>query len=191
MVIACLGWGSLIWRPGALPVRATWFSDGPLLPIEFARESTDSRITLVLATAPPVAPVRSLWALMSIADLDTAKRELSAREGTLKKGEPTYVGWWTPMTGNQSPSARVIGAWGATKGLDAIIWTDLPPKFAGQEGRVPTADELITHLRNLPHEKRKNAEEYIRRAPAQIDTAYRRRIEAELGWRPTAAEPTP
>jgi hypothetical protein len=59
----------------------------------------------------------------------------------------------------------------------------LDPKFK-QEKRVPTSDEVIAFLRMLPPEVRSGAEEYIRKTPRQIDTAYRRRIEAELHWTP-------
>ena len=46
-MIVCLGWGSLIWRPGDLPV-VDWRDDGPAVSVEFVRESQDRRLTLVL-----------------------------------------------------------------------------------------------------------------------------------------------
>ncbi len=33
MKIVCLGWGSLIWKPGDLKCNPEWQADGPVLPI--------------------------------------------------------------------------------------------------------------------------------------------------------------
>jgi hypothetical protein len=38
-------------------------------------------------------------------------------------------------------------------------------------------DDLVRHFDALPHEKRKNAERYIRINPRQVDTVHRRSIE--------------
>ena len=37
--VAILGWGSLLWKPETLHNQGKWRSDGPWLPIEFARTS--------------------------------------------------------------------------------------------------------------------------------------------------------
>jgi len=178
MKIACLGWGSLIWDPRGLPIRKPWFKDGPLLPIEFARQSQDFRITLVIEK--DAAYVRSLWALMTNKKLEIAIEELKEREGV----NESAIGFWTQNSSSEHTFIEIIGEWAKLKGLEAVIWTALPPKFDGQNGRVPTIEEVISYLRDLPLLKISYVEEYIRRAPIQIDTDYRRKIEGEFGWSP-------
>ncbi len=53
MKIAYLSWSPLAADPG-------WHSDGPLLPIEFARTSQE-RLIPVLCGEPWVLDVRTLW----------------------------------------------------------------------------------------------------------------------------------
>jgi hypothetical protein len=182
MVVACLAWGSLVWRPEGLPVRRPWFVDGPLLPIEFARQSKGDRLTLVLVDG--AQHVRSLWALMSVGDLELAKSGLAEREGVKSENVQKYIGWWSQDSDSGGPFVAMIREWATQRAVDGIVWTALPPKFEGKEDRVPTAQEVVTFLRRLPHEKRRHAEEYVRRVPLQIDTETRRVIEVELGWCP-------
>ena len=88
--IACLGWGSLIWDLGDLPIRRCWFEDGPLIPLEFARESQDGRITLVVELS--ARPVRSLWALLDGENLEEMRERLRVREG---RPQQEYIGCLT------------------------------------------------------------------------------------------------
>jgi hypothetical protein len=66
--------------------------------------------------------------------------------------------------------------------LDAVIWTDLPSKYNDVEGQVPTIDEAISYLLSVDINIWETAQEYIRRAPKQIDTEFRRRFEVGFGW---------
>ena len=176
--IACLGWGSLIWDPRNLPIRRYWFDDGPLIPIEFARQSKDDRITLVIA--PGARPVRSLWALMDSDSLDEAREQLQLREGT---ENPDYIGNWSRK--QESPrDIPKLSEWAAARNIHSVIWTALPPGLKGDDNEHPGVEDVLRHLRALSGTARDNAERYIRRAPRQIDTDYRRRIEAELEWSP-------
>jgi hypothetical protein len=179
MKIACLGWGSLVWDARSLHVRSEWFADGPLLPIEFARESKDKRVTLVITPGSP--PLRSLWALSSLDSVDAAKADLASREEIKDKNVQYSIGVWQQAGKAQAGADPEIWRWAARLNLDAVVWAKLKPRFGGQE-RVATADEVIAHLHGLSHEQRANAERYVRMTPRQIDTPYRRRMEQEFGW---------
>jgi hypothetical protein len=181
MKIACLAWGSLVWDPQVLPIQKCWFKDGPLLPIELARHSRTDCITLVIV--PGVRDVRSLWTPLIVPDLDTAKLKLAEREGIKTEDIPRYIGYVSSTESSNGQSAEVIRRWASYIGLDAVVWTNLPPKFQN-EARVPTVEEVIAFLQTRPPETKKRAEEYIRKTPRQIDTEYRRRIEVELNWTP-------
>lgn len=180
MKIACIGWGSLIWEPRGLPIRGRWFTDGPFLPVEFLRKSRDGRITLVLSTT--AAPVRTLWCWLSTSSLAAAVTSLREREGIPPEYEDRNIGRWPPKTNNDTICTS-IAEWAHEKEIDAVVWTNLSAKFPGGEGE-PSVEQVIEYLDNLQAEKRSAAEEYVRRAPLQIDTEYRRAIERELGWKP-------
>lgn len=182
MRIACLGWGSLVWDPRDLLIRRKWFSDGPLLPVEFCRKSSDGRITLVVVPEKP--RVRTLWVLSSTEVLGDAIESLRAREGIPERNVSEHIGRWIC---HREDNARVdpeIRDWADKMKLDAVLWTALPPKFDGDDGETPNAEQVLDYLQDLPYEKKRHAEEYVRRTPIQIDTEYRRLIEMRLGWLP-------
>ena len=172
--IACLGWGSLIWDPRELPIQRYWFDDGPLVRVEFARKSGDERVTLVLHHE--AQPVRSLWALMEANDVEMARQHLGSREGIPERKRLDCIGAWP----ESSPDCIVgLDDWARAKQLDAVVWTALSSNL--KQGQS-LADQVIEHLQSLVGSKRDAAERYIRRAPRQIDTKVRQRIEAELQW---------
>ena len=78
MTIACLGWGSLCWDARELPVHE-WRKDGPILPLEFARQSQDGRITLAVTVGG--TELQTLWAELSAVSLEDAANLLRSREG--------------------------------------------------------------------------------------------------------------
>jgi hypothetical protein len=183
-MIVCLGWGSLIWRRENLPVVEPWLQDGPSLPIEFARQSDNGRITLVVIASRSVCPV--LWAALNLANLDDARRVLSEREGpgvNLRR-----VAHWSRANSSDRPETAMIGAWAEEKGFEAVVWTALGPRVGGENGRVPTETEVVSYLNTLNGAQRADAEKYVRCAPAQIRTPYRAAIETALGWMPLALE---
>lgn len=179
--IACLGWGSLVWDPRSLPVRGLWHDDGPLVSVEFVRQSKDGRLTLVIV--PSAEPVRVLWALLDPKlDLDGAAAALREREGIHSKRDG-HIGRW--HTGVEEPSQLPgITSWSESRGIGGVVWTNLPPKFGGVDGSAPNLDDAIAYLRSLSGTAYEEARRYVELAPRQIDTKYRRRFEAELSWAP-------
>lgn len=184
--IACIGWGSLVWDDKRhLPLLSRWHEDGPLLPVEFARESDGRRITLVICNVTP--RVRSLWAVADAVDVSTARQQLGLRE--YPKASPqwieTEIGYWDKCSGKSHGSeAETIALWAESKGLAGAVWTSLPCGFRGRtrRGIMPTGETIVAHLRGLTGEERDEAEKYVRCAPTQIDTPFRRLIVEQLGW---------
>lgn len=174
-MIACLGWGSLVWDPRGLAIRTEWFSDGPLLPVEFVRQSRDGRMTLVVDSSS--MPVRVLWAAMDCANAAMARESLRQREETSLR----EIGVWS--AGQQTPpSMDALPKWAGAHDIDEVIWTALPSKFDGKDRNRPSSEMVLAYLGALTGTKRDLAERYIRMTPKQIDTEYRRKIAAQLNW---------
>jgi hypothetical protein len=180
MKIACIGWGSLIWRPDNLLIRRTWFPDGPFLPIEFTRQSKNGRLTLVITLEAKY--VRTLWALTATEDLSIAKESLCIRENIPEDKTKELIGSMTRDEVTSDVIELTIQDWIRKLNLDAAIWTKLSPRFKNVDNKIPTLEETISYLKGLDINKKMTAKEYICRAPKQIDTDYRRDFEKEFGW---------
>lgn len=172
MKIACLGWGSLVWDPRELPLRSEWFPDGPAVRVEFVRQSGKEHGRITLVILPSAKAVTSLWAEMDSDDPEAAMELLRLREG---KPFRHHIGLW--RRGQPEPgSLPGLYEWAVARAVEAVIWTDLPPKFQGEDGRIPSVEEVVSYLQRLSDGPRAAAIEYICKAPTQIDTAYRREI---------------
>lgn len=180
MRIAVIGWGSLIWDPRDLQIKDKWHSDGPMLPVEFARVSSEDRLTLVLVDTVALQP--TLWVLSGKPTLAEAVRNLAKREGTTDSN----IGRWSSTDEQINFQVQVrtlIGQWAQERKLDAVVWTALGPKKPNGENGLATEDELIEYLRTLVEgRKALAAKEYIEKAPTQIKTLLRMRIQREFGW---------
>jgi hypothetical protein len=119
---------------------------------------------------------------MDSSDLDAAREALRKRE-KISVGNRAHIGSWS--RGSEAPeSIQNLPQWAESRGIDAAIWTGLPSKFQDKNGQIPTCDQVIGYLAGLTGAVRDAAERYIRWTPRQIDTYYRRNIEAALQWTP-------
>ena len=202
-MIVCLGWGSLIWNLGGLPVEklrtrrdipswahcakklggevGNWRRDGPKVKVEFVRQSGGNRLTLVLHAAGET--VCSFWARMTVNTPDDARKALGAREGIPSNKVRESIGCWS--NGEKDPENILgLGLWASKQGVDYVIWTALGPKFHGRNGDWPTEEKAVAYLDGLCGCDRVLAEQYVRCAPRRIKTPYRHRIERCLKWTP-------
>lgn len=187
MKIAILGWGSLIWQPKELAFDKDygWKENGPILPIEFARISKDSRLTLVITSNGTKVPV--LYTLSKYDNLDEAILNLAIREGSGKKS----IGKYNITDNSFSPNflfEEEIKNWIDSTEFDAVIWTNLNEKWEikNEDGIVSciNPEKRIDYLIELKGHQRALAEEYIRKTPSQIKTDFRKIVEQELNWFP-------
>jgi hypothetical protein len=179
MPIAVIGWGSLIWNPGSLRLASRWRQNGPLLPVEFARISDGDRLTLVIHQSSQ--PVQTLWAAAASSVLDEVREILRDREGTL--ASRIHSATASGVFSGEAPVHVMdsISQWLTLQGdVSACVWTGLSSNWTEKRANPYSADAAVQYLADLADSSR--AKEYIRNAPAQIETAARSAIRTRLGW---------
>ena len=95
------------------------------------------------------------------------------------------IGAWSANFATNHAEAVSVGVWAKTKGIDGVVWTALRARFSDVQGK-PACHQVMHYLADLVGDVRDRAEEYVRRAPAEIATPYRAEIERQLGWTPIA-----
>jgi hypothetical protein len=182
---AVLAWGSLVWDPRELQTAAKFLADGPLLPIEFCRISTDGRLTLAIDETFG-AMCKAYSAPSALEDLDAAIENLRMREGM---PDAWPVGFVELGSGGQSEAAMeqhpqavaTIAAWAESNGYDAAIWTALNSNFDewGKGGEPFSVSAAIQYLETLESEDADTfarALTYIRKAPPEVETPVREEV---------------
>jgi len=178
MNIAILVWGSLFWDSKDLAFTGEWFYDGPHLPIEFARISGGSRVTLVIKPNYPTVP--TLYCVSSNKSLDTARENLRIREGTENIDNIGYIDFNSNthfVRPNNSFVIDIITSWNRGKKFDAIIWSDFAPNFYNKLNIPLSTVSIVNFILNLRQSEKESAKQYIRNAPTQIQTRFRLEIE--------------
>lgn len=177
--IAVLGWGSLLWRPETLAMASTWHTDGPLLPLEFARISGNKALTLVINLDSP--PQQTYWVISGRKSTAEVRENLRERERCPTLTPIHALTRTGEVFGNVPASVvSVITAWlTARRDLDAVVWTGLGRKW--ERGPL-TGPNVTAYLRSLDEPELSAAREYVIKAPPQIQTPMRAAIRMELEW---------
>ena len=189
MKIAILGWGSLIWDRDTEKGRefdrwscGKWqIAKGLELPLEFSRVSVSrmNALTLVIDEKHGTK-CRVSYVTSKRKTLNDAICDLRCREGTSFNN----IGYWPTDSGTSKCEAtrKSIGAWAKKLSFDAVVWTALKSNFiekskTRQKGF--TVENAIQHIKNMTREEKVKAAEYIWRAPNEIRTRLRDKLETE------------
>lgn len=184
MNIVIIGWGSLIWCPGSLRIKSRWHADGPSLPIEFARISSDGRLTLVIH--PSVAPQPTYWARSELEELKDARKNLKDRERCKLEDIDFYKRVENVFSDGVPEQVQdAIRLWlNKREDLDVAIWTGLTTNWKEKRQGDFTPNDAVCYLKEL-EEKAATLErtrEYVRNTPPQIQTEVRKRMNADPTW---------
>ena len=161
MKVAILGWGSLIWEPGADFEKSIkpWKYDGPKVKIEFSRisKSREGALTLVLdpknGTETTVA-----WCISERARVEDALADLRCREGTTMANIGcVYV---DEPAKPKSPDQEIL-AWAMERKLDAVIWTALTSNFEKERGMSFSVEAVTAYIKTLKPAGKVRAAEYV------------------------------
>jgi hypothetical protein len=181
MRIAILVWGSLYWDRRNLSFDGSWYFNGPSLPVEFARISSGNRLTLVINSESQI--VQTLYCISTFSSMQEAIENLAEREGTSNLQNIGFIDFESNRS-NVRPENELIlpilRTWNDDKGFGGVIWSDFGNNFVVRTGAAFDFDNVVRFLRGLNEAQLANAIQYISRAPDQIETGFRQRIQQQF-----------
>ena len=156
-------------------------AQGLELPLEFSRvsKSRNDALTLVIDKNDGTQ-CRVFYVMSKRKALNDAICDLRSREETSCEN----IAYWTTGRGTSKLEATQerIEAWAKKSNLDAVIWTALESNFTKKNkanATVFSVENAIRHIKNLTREGKAKAAEYIWRAPNEIKTKLREKLETE------------
>jgi hypothetical protein len=179
---------------------------GPELPIEFSRISKDDKLTLVIDEQHG-KPVHTRVATSTRSNLDDVVTDVWIREMRFKgersvaqqQSKDGRIGYTDRSGKNASvnrptlhPEAQdhqfahgLIMPWLQSSGFDAVVWTALRSNYKEERKCDFSAEDAVNYLENLPEKpppgkaSREEAFEYIRKAPAEVETPLRKLLKSK------------
>jgi len=170
--IAILGWGSLVWDPQELRIVKDWVKGGPDLPIELSRLSDKRGHLTYVIDERHERRSGTRFAVSRDKNLEDAIADLACREGCAAQ----RIGFVVAESGEYRSRTKLyqgVKTWAQTSGFDAVLWTDLEPKFPGEWGVSQAVKWWNT---KLEPDRIEDAKTYATRAPKEVDTDLRRRL---------------
>ncbi len=155
MTIAIIGWGSLIWCPGALRIKSRWRREGPRLPIEYARISADGRLTLVIHEAnveqKKSDDVQAYWAVSSCEATKDAIENLRQGEHTRKEYIHCLLSTGETCHGQiaETISSRMAEWFARNSDVGAPVRTALPSNWTEKRGKPFNPADAVIYIREL------------------------------------------
>ncbi len=121
------------------------------------------------------------YTFSSRAELQEAVRDLKEREGTSLENICAVSPRTHQLEDHVDEPTRSISTWAIGKQIDHVVWTSLRSNFNERGRPAFSVEAAIEHLQSLGSEGKEKAIEYMRNAPAFVDTPLRRAV-LELPW---------
>jgi 2-succinyl-5-enolpyruvyl-6-hydroxy-3-cyclohexene-1-carboxylate synthase len=155
------------------------------LPIEFARISSDERLTLVIH--PDSEEQTTYWAVSEYDNVRGAILNLMGRE---RCREEEIASMGTVDEIGEDVVKTKIKEWLKNKAgvVQAAVWTNLTSNWPKKGRPEFTVEDAVRYLEEIEQRQQesteilKRAREYVRNAPEQIQTQVRKRMGTRPEW---------